>query len=501
MVEMTRQLAIDIGSGRAIAVTVDSNSGILYNLHQYRLTVDSIDDVSSLSVNSLSVNSLSVNGPPVQASQTFRQRNAELLLTNIGYPLRSFLARVAQPSFNIYIYFLRHFHFYRTNVNLLSKHLHISHRSVFKDCLTIYSLTEDRNFFDFIRHQLLLLWTVLSPALYSLDPEDGVVRELCLHLPYQLLPEWYYSQDSFMAAWLANQDNKHVVINGDEIFDYDRELTGFNEETEDYLLFKGNIYRRGHDNLVIRQGHETSSGGDSLISRYNDKVEGKIVVRDNQDVEEFYTIDGMVNGPTVVLHNGRLMESYYHLDNKADGLQIEYFPNSQSIHNEFMASGGHKLGHQLEWWPVTEGHGSNGSQPALRSDTLWPTIVTKWTTGLPLQITLYTTKGLKGSYLVYDYDNDRMARADDKQAIATASFYDAEDRLVRVVTQPFRRQAIKHDYHYDVNGNIISDREYGPGWTLQVSDDQPAVADTVATAIAASQYSTNTVGFLTDWQR
>ena len=101
----------------------------------------------------------------------------------------------------------------------------IVERNVMLDCLRIYSLTEDSNFFQHLLSQLLNYWTILSPVLYDPLVAEGVKDDIWLCCPRQLLPRWYLSNTAFMKRWRDNPANKEVSLNVFENFHYEWQTT------------------------------------------------------------------------------------------------------------------------------------------------------------------------------------------------------------------------------------------------------------------------------------
>ena len=146
-------VVIDVGYDVTFTVTVNSRSGILYQLY-HDMTV----------INSSSTSSSSNNHNINNSKETIRLvgilRNSRLssLISNV--------------SITVYVAFLRN-----TTDNK------IVDQDTLLGCLLIFSLTEDRNFFDFLLQQLFKLWTLLSTVLSEESLPTEVKQEVWRYCP------------------------------------------------------------------------------------------------------------------------------------------------------------------------------------------------------------------------------------------------------------------------------------------------------------------------------
>jgi len=159
-----------------------------------------------------------------------------------AFNLRTFLKDVDRVAFNVYVEFLR------------DHHVEIIDRPTMIGCLTIYSLTEDKNFLKHILSQLFKYWTLLSPVLYDLRVANEIKYDIWQYCPKQLLPQEWLDDPIFMTAWKANPDNKNVKLNGEE-----RLYAGNFNEIEGTIIKQGPIthYSRVSDATSIDVKNET----------------------------------------------------------------------------------------------------------------------------------------------------------------------------------------------------------------------------------------------------
>jgi len=294
------KIDIEISEGVVIPVTIDKDSGFLYE--EYRST----------------------NGRDIVNLQLFLESTEDV-------------------SYNTYIYFLR------------GKYTPIADRNTMSGCLSVYLLTDDRNFFDYILGELFRLWSILSPVLSSLKVPTGVKRDIWLYCPYQLLPDDYLEDDDFMTDWSAIQENKAVTINDNETLEY-------RKKTKSLILTNGDkfheenvvSYKRETDSLKIVSGDSITFGRDGNVvintrTSYNDKTQGVSAVAFPPVVVRHISLNGSANGLETRLVDGRLTKRVYYLDNKYEGPWIEYYPDGR-VSKEIMFRNGQREEVVGEWY-------------------------------------------------------------------------------------------------------------------------------------------------------
>ena len=88
--------------------------------------------------------------------------------------------------------------------------------SKLSECFVMNIYFLDPNYFNYLMSQLLIHWT--SNKLYGvLDAITipGLVDDICLHLPFNLLPDNYKLQPNFVKDWFATTGNKDVLQDDD----------------------------------------------------------------------------------------------------------------------------------------------------------------------------------------------------------------------------------------------------------------------------------------------
>lgn len=154
---------------------------------------------------------------------------------------------------------------------LRGKPIEVVDRPSLINCLAAYSLTEDLNFFHQLLQQLLKLWTLLSPVLYTNKVDFDVKWDIWLRCPYQLLPDDWLSNREFMAEWQELSSNKSVVINDIEVFNYADESTqlqiGYSPEPNapPTVIDSDNTYYR----FAVHPLEGDNDGGDKLSTDVN----------------------------------------------------------------------------------------------------------------------------------------------------------------------------------------------------------------------------------------
>lgn len=393
--------------------------------------------------------------------------------------IKEHLRRVSDFSISLYIYFLRHYPLSvitpdntspseteETDDQLSAYDGQITDRSTMLDCLTIYSLTDDVNFFRFLLQQLFRRWTLLSPVLYSQELPPESKWEIWLNCPYQLLPDIWLNDKSFMASWSARKDNKKVTLNGNELLEYKTEVSSDDSgETDSDQLNEEKSARYYNNTTEEELRLETNTGtknGRLLYSdihnHFNHTEHGPSVV-EQQENGRSRLYKGFIKdesaGPEKFYTEERLLEESYFVDCRLYGQTRLYYPNGQ-LHMVRTLVGGIRDGPTLSWY--------DDVNHTLKKDV-------NWRHGQLVAASFYN---LDGSYIVADILPHTLPR----DSVIALTFYGANGKVIRKINRPFTQSKDKYDTHFDAHGNVVQDEPKNPDsvyyidantWTLRGS--------------------------------
>jgi len=289
-------VTIDLGNAVNFSVSVDKESGYLYDAHQY---------------------------------------SGEDVLVD----LKSLLKQVSDVSLTDYVYFLT-----LTTLNSKSNNKTSSESDnkpnnnnsstpenrqsvivdpdVMIDCLRIYSVTGDNNYFKYLVTQLYKFWTLLSPVLYlPNDVDDNVKWDLYLHTPHLLLPKPYINNSKFFDVWLELNLNKEIVINGDQKFIYKSTKTA--GKTGITTRYVGVNNKLTVSKINISNMQYTSC---------NNKNQGQFVVSKNgSPVAEMMYINGLRCGPSTAYIDNKVSTQFYYLDDLQQGNELTFYDSGRVL--------------------------------------------------------------------------------------------------------------------------------------------------------------------------
>jgi len=365
-------------------------------------------------------------------------------------------------------------------------------RHAMAQCLAIYDLTGDTNFFNWLLVSLFKLWTTLSPVMYGNNVSNEVKWEIWLRLPYQLLPDVWQSDTNFMNSWLQRSDNKHVVINGDETFTYEVVTTNtkvyMTTVTEQGIVDINNIittkattYDRQHDNVVISNNKIEDAIDDNIVfveynTTYNDHDQGKITVIENNTIDNnngdnddgntninsicertvYYAINGDECGLYKTYEGDNLCSQWYRINGRMEGMKIQYFTNGKVKH-ETSYKCGQNHGLEIKYYDTNV----YGPLPQRK-------MVAEWDRGKKMSSTYYYQNF---SYIETRYitdDGNIQPQPQPQPQPLCYKFYTGNGNLTRKITNPVDTDCVKHDTHYDDDGLIIKSDTYSNEWKYSI---------------------------------
>jgi len=267
---------IDLGDKVVFTVPVDTKSGFLYGIYQ-------------------------------DANATGVSDNSGVVVT---VDLKSLLKRATDISLTNYVYFLTHD---KTNINNESV---ILDQQLMVDCLDIYNITGDDNYFNYLLVNMHKFWTLLSLILY--DPDFGinvnVLWDIHLHTPYQLLPNKLINNKLFHDNWLKLNTEKQIILNGDQNFIY---TVIQSKDVNDNEHTINTITTYSHDNNHCEVQKE-------VLTNINNKV-----------ISEFNYYNGDLYGMFINTYPDTLTEVLIIINDEPSGPYKGYYVNGQLRHSNY----------------------------------------------------------------------------------------------------------------------------------------------------------------------
>jgi len=387
------------------------------------------------------------------------------------FDLKQQLNRVSEFSVTLYVYFLRHYPLdqitkivnRQVNKQQSSYAGQVTDRTTMLDCLIIYSLVGDSNFFKFLLQQLFRRWTLLSPVLYDERLPREIKWETWLHCPYQLLPEAWLQDGTFVKMWITRTDNKKIRLNGNELFEYEKKITIRDESNNDEREVNDDEREVNDDEREVNDDerevndkrdikyHNSKTGenieiedsatrqGDKLryheiYSYFNGKSHGHQIrdLHDRNRVEHSNYIKHQSNGPNGYVENGILDQDSYLVDGKIHGQSRVYYPDGQLDRLTTWVAGV-RDGPHLKWY--------NDAHHTLKAKV-------GWQNG---QLTAASFYRLDGNYITAHIRPQDFLRS----SVVALVFYDQQHKVTRQITHPIDLIKTKVDIHFDLHGNVI----------------------------------------------
>jgi len=245
--------------------------------------------------------------------------------SEVTVDLKLLLKNASDISLTNYVYFLTHDKT-RNNNNNQSV---IFDQDLMVECLDIYNITGDDNYFNYLIPQLHKFWTLLSPVLYAPDfgVDDNVMWDVHLHTPHQLLPKRLVSNKLFYDNWLQLNVGKEITLNGDQVFMY-KMVEGNNTViAADYKHIDNDSVI--NKKVIIGNNNKTNS----TTTHYNDKLQGQhIDIWHDCFVIDSLNINGKLNGPYHSrYYNGQIRDITYYLDGRKMGSEVTFDENGSPI--------------------------------------------------------------------------------------------------------------------------------------------------------------------------
>lgn len=407
----TKLIELDIGYDIVLPIIINSDTGLLYEISE----------------------TVNFGGYSSVQPQNRSQSNQLSLKPNELFP------KATDVALSFYVYFLR------------GKELKVVTRADMIDCLTLYSLSGDTNFFETLLKSLFKLWTVLSPVLYSSKVTEETKWEVWLRCPFQLLPDDWLEDETFVSVWRQRTDNKYLLLNGGEVFDFEHvEVEQQSEQGEEgeeessqqghIIITKTTSYTRQHDNVELTHFtlQDVSDGVMDEINTYtsyNGRRQGQVEIVDTiTGVIHDIFIDDKSNGPSKNYIKGKLSEEAYYMDGIRQGLETDYYSTGRVKKTTHFVDGDR-----------------DGLETNYRNDTESTVESTvKWKAYTHMERVNYQRDG---SYIKTEYDADGMQSG--------YRFYDPESRLKREITYPVGIESDKVDVIYDDNRKVVSSTTHG----------------------------------------
>jgi len=238
--------------------------------------------------------------------------------------LKYLLKSVSDISLTDYVYFLTH----DTQRSVIFE------QDIMIDCLKIYNITGDDNYFQYLITQLHRFWTLLSPILYSsnVNIDHNIMWDIHLHTPRQLLPQSYVNNKVFYNSWLERNNGKDIVLNDIQKFTY---KTKKGEVVNDEISGSEVVNSEVVDSQIIKYVDLSIDivkiiSPDSEITQCNKKIQGKYTIKQHLiPASNAWYINDKPNGPETYHYSDtqKLMSKVYNHNGLKHGLYTTFYRN------------------------------------------------------------------------------------------------------------------------------------------------------------------------------
>jgi len=249
-----------------------------------------------------------------------------------------------------------------------------------------------------------------------------------------------------MRVWRERTDNKYLLLNGDELFEFKNSNTNASTDIEatpiqfaygdgqwqkqqqqptEFEIVKITNYTRQHDNIKISNDFRQWMSGDQTISTttmtaYNDRRQCEQVkfylIDEPMSQERRVFIDDVQHGPYKSRAGDKFKRENYEIDGRKQGLETSYF-NSGRIARTTMYSDGQFSGKDIVY--------RNDADSSVH-------VVTEFKNNRVVNRTDYNEDG---SYSVKNCGKGDFIL----EFPIESEFYDSENRLRRKITYPTNR--------------------------------------------------------------
>ena len=203
------------------------------------------------------------------------------------------------------------------------------------NCFAMNSFFIDEPYFKYLMSQMQQHWHEVANVVDSIH-NDELLYDICLHLPFSLIPNKLKVSPNFVKVWGKRVDNKRVVLNSNKLVKttIGYRVDGQNLEHEDFHNFRVTSTTNGiEDQLeILYYFYPGFRLEEEKPVINNNKVKGHYVQglirrwHDNgQLASEFNYVDGCKVGQDLTWHkNGqpRVKTTYY--EGKLDGQYEQY---------------------------------------------------------------------------------------------------------------------------------------------------------------------------------
>jgi antitoxin component YwqK of YwqJK toxin-antitoxin module len=388
--------------------------------------------------------------------------------------LRMLLKGLPLSSISYYHYFLVH--------DTISQTV-ITNSEVMSDCLKIYHITKDDNFFNYLMVQFRKFWNTMTPLLYSNSISDDIKWDIYLQCPHQLIPKLYIDDRVFFKTWLTNNIDKNIIVNDNESYvyqnkdEYTVEVGYHNLHSHDIvwktLLKTNDVYEQKQHvgNADSEKQYVDNPDGKNLDIKlenfYNGKIEGLITVLrldENKSIEETGIImNGKKFGPDVLYYdNGQQHQRLYYGKNGIIGLRIESEKDGGLLHQQLYTddeTNGHLItyynsGRIYSTFPPN-GTGESKVWYDNKNHTL-------------KYIFKYHEYKKVGDIKYYRLNGDHaVIILDETEKYHTITMFDSDDIRTKLIV--FGSPSVETIFGYD--GNIFSENTYDPNLFYDIDKD------------------------------
>lgn len=273
-----------------------------------------------------------------------------------------------------------------------------------------------------------------------------------------------------MDSWRANNNDREIKLNGNELFRYEQSdatrlvMKGEKESVRsDIDIHYHNEADQEHIKLDIRKITVADELQHYSINSYlNDQQHGLIIDDDTSRgvVEYKVYLDDKENGPVKQYMDGNLLEEWYCVDRWSYGETRFYYRDSQRLKHVQTFTDGKGNGPVLHWY--------DDDQHTIESKA-------EYKNGRIASIIFYRPDGI---YITADIEKNELGMAN---RVTALKFYDGQDRLFRLITDPLSATKSKHDIHYDKAGLRQSLEDVATNLVYDIDNDSwhpPSIVNT-----------------------
>lgn len=144
-------------------------------------------------------------------------------------------------------------------------------------------LLEDMVYFSYLMSSAYRMWDEFYPKINLLPPL--IQWEIYLFTPYDYVPENYFEYQTFLSQWIKNNQDKRIILNGDEVYMTETryqggkiyELEVYHTVNEQESGYGKTIYFSDNGDIIDERDY--FNGKDVDLGRQRDRYNGFVEYR------------------------------------------------------------------------------------------------------------------------------------------------------------------------------------------------------------------------------